>query len=47
MNHLSSKTIKPFAKIFTWSILTYGCELWSLEKVEQGNFQTMELWILR
>lgn len=30
-----------------WSVLTYGCESWTLGKQERDRLQAMEMWIWR
>lgn len=46
-NHISLEIRKKFAKIFVWSVLTYGCEAWTLGKAEKKRLEAMEMWIWR
>ena len=34
-------------KCFVWSVLTYGCEAWTLDKRMKRRLEAMEMWILR
>ena len=46
-NHISLEIRKHFAKTFVWSVLTYGCEAWTLGKAEKKRLEAMEMWIWR
>ncbi|XP_069973546.1 uncharacterized protein [Penaeus vannamei] len=46
-NKLGIETKKRMMKCYIWSILTYGCESWTLSKQDESRLEAMEMWIYR
>jgi len=44
---LENDTKKRLMKCYIWSVLAYGCELWTLSKQDESGLEAMELWIYR
>ncbi|XP_069992308.1 uncharacterized protein [Penaeus vannamei] len=44
---LGTETKKRMMKCYIWSILTYGCESWTLSKQDESRLEAMEMWIYR
>ena len=44
---LENDTKKRLMKCYIWSVLTYGCESWTLSKRDESRLEAMELWIYR
>ena len=44
---LENDTKKRLMKCNIWSVLTYGCESWTLSKRDESRLEAMELWIYR
>lgn len=45
--HLKLETRKRFIKTFVWSVLTYGCETWTIGKYEKERLKAAEMWMWR
>jgi len=46
-SHISMQTRKKFLKTLVWSVLTYGCETWTLGKQERTKLEAAEMWFWR
>ena len=44
---LSIKIRKRFLKCYVWSVLLYGCETWTMGKMEEQKVQAAEMWFYR
>src|SRR6188508_2603266 len=42
---LSKELKKKIVKVLVWPIMMYGCETWTLRKVEIDKLQALEMWI--
>ena len=38
---------KRLLKCYIWSVLTYGCELWTISKVMEDKLAAAEMWFYR
>lgn len=45
--NLSMKIKTRLLKCYIWSVLTYGCETWTLTPELEGNIEAAEMWFLR
>ena len=45
--NINIKTRIRTAKAYIWSILTYGCETWTISKDARGKLEALEMWLLR
>ena len=44
---ISSNTKKRLLKTLIWPIATYGCETWTLNKIEENKLNAFEMWTFR
>src|SRR5215469_10250829 len=44
---VSIETRKRFVKCYLWSTLLYGCESWTLRKIDVNRIQAAEMWFCR
>ena len=44
---MSLKTRMKALKTYIWSVLTYGCETWTLTKEARDKLEAFEMWTLR
>ena len=44
---ISSNTKKRLLKALIWPIATYGCETWTLNKIEENKLNVFEMWTFR
>jgi hypothetical protein len=44
---LDSNLMKKLLKCYIWSIALYGCETWTLRKLDQKYLESLEVWCWR
>ena len=44
---VTQKTKLRLIKALVWSIVTYGCETWTLKKADEARIEAFEMWCIR